>query len=509
MSAPQQPVTDDESAAILRLHHVERWPVGTIASQLGRHHDTVERVLAHGGLPVAKQVVRTRLVDSFVPFIKDTLAKYPRLRSSRLYAMVVARGYGGSKSGFRAIVSRLRPRRQAEAYLRRAVLAGEEAQVDWAHFGKITVGRAQRDLFAFVMVLSFSRLRFVHFAMRAAMPSFLRGHVEAFRFFGATPRIILYDNLKSAVIEREGDAVRFHPTLLALAGHYRFEPRACAPYRPNEKGRVERAIRDVREGFFAARSFASVEDLNAQARAWCSEIARERRVPDAKDKTVANAFTEELPRMITLPDDDFPVEERVQVRVGKTPYARFDRNDYSVPHTHVCRSLTVIATDDRIRIVDPESPTEVLADHRRSYDRDQRIEAEGHVLALVEEKRRAYQSRGFDRLFAAVPSARTMMERLADRGANLGAATTGLLQLLDRVGADVLERAVVEVIARDQLHLRAVHFEIDRIRHEAGLQPALTVPVTDELRANAQVRPHSLATYDRLHGDGGEHEGDR
>ena len=131
------------------------------------------------------------------------------------------------------------------------------------------------------------------------------------------------------------------------------------------------------------------------------------------------------------------------------------------------------------------------------------------MLALAEEKRRAHQSRGFDRLFAAVPSARTMMERLADRGANLGAATTGLLQLLDRVGADVLERAVVEVIARDQLHLRAVHFEIDRIRHEAGLQPALTVPVTDELRANAQVRPHSLATYDRLHGDGGEHEGDR
>ncbi len=79
--------------------------------------------------------------------------------------------------------------------------------------------------------------------------------------------MILYDNLKSAVLEREGDAVRFHPTMLALAGHYRFEPRACAPYRPNEKGRVERAIRDVREGFFAARTFTSLDDLNAQARA--------------------------------------------------------------------------------------------------------------------------------------------------------------------------------------------------------------------------------------------------
>src|SRR5581483_3235893 len=202
------------------------------------------------------------------------------------------------------------------------------------------------------------RLRYVHFAVRAAMPSFLRGHVEAFRFFGATPRVLLYDNLKSAVLEREGDAIRFHPTLLALAGHYRFEPRACAPYRPNEKGRVERAIRDVREGFFAGRAFASIEDLNAQARAWCHQIAKERRVPDAKDKTIVEAFCEEKLRMIELPADDFPVEERAEVRIGKTPYARFDRNDYSVPHTYVKRTLLVIASDDRVRIVDPEAPLE-------------------------------------------------------------------------------------------------------------------------------------------------------
>jgi transposase len=505
VTAPHQPVTDEESAAILRLHHVERWPVGTIATQLHRHHDTVERVLAHGGIPITKQAPRGRLVDAYVPFIEATLAKYPRLRASRLWGMVTARGYTGSKSGFRAIVSRLRPRRSAEAYLRRAVLPGEEAQVDWAHFGKITVGRAERPLFAFVMVLSFSRMRFVSFAMRAAMPSFLRGHVEAFRFFGAAPRVILYDNLKSAVLEREGDAVRFHPTLLGLAGHYRFEPRACAPYRPNEKGRVERAIRDVREGFFAARSFTSVDDLNAQARAWCLAIAGERRVPDAKERTVADAFTDELPRLVELPDDDFPVEERVVVTSGKTPYIRFDRNDYSVPHTHVCRSLTVLATHDRVRVVDPEAPLVALAEHRRSYDRDQRVEHEPHVRALVEEKRRAHQSRGFDRLFSAAPSTRAMIEKLAERGANLGGATSGLLQLLDRVGADMLERAVAEVVAGGKLELRAVHFALDRLRYEAGLLPSLTVAVTTDLRASSQVRPHALSTYDRLHAeeDGG------
>jgi hypothetical protein len=203
--------------------------------------------------------------------------------------------------------------------------------------------------------------------MRAAMPSFLRGHIEAFRYFGAVPRVILYDNLKSAVIERQGDAIRFHSTMLALAGHYRFEPRICAPYRPNEKGRVERAIRDLRDNFFAARTFSSVDDLNAQALVWCREIAQKRRVPEAKDKTLGQAFEQEQSLLIELPADDFPVEEHVEVRVGKTPYVRFDKNDYSVPHTSVQRTLRVIPTDDRVRVMDPHKPTVVLADHPRSF----------------------------------------------------------------------------------------------------------------------------------------------
>ena len=106
-------VTAEESASILRLHHAENWPPGTIATELGRHHDTIERVLAQSGLPVSKALTRARMVDPFLPFLKETLAKYPRLRASRLWSMVKQRGYLGSKSGFRAIVSRLRPRPRA------------------------------------------------------------------------------------------------------------------------------------------------------------------------------------------------------------------------------------------------------------------------------------------------------------------------------------------------------------------------------------------------------------
>ncbi len=108
---------------------------------------------------------------------------------------------------------------------------------------------------AFVMVLSWSRQIFLRFYLNQQMESFLRGHVAAFEAWQGLPRVLLYDNLKSAVLERQGDAIRFHPTLLALSAHYRFEPRPVAVARGNEKGRVERAIRYIRDNFFAGRHF--------------------------------------------------------------------------------------------------------------------------------------------------------------------------------------------------------------------------------------------------------------
>ena len=127
-------------AEILRLHHTEHWPVGTIATQLRVHHATVRRVLAQAGVPVVQKIVRPSMVEPYRAFIVETLSKYPTLRASRLYAMVRERGYPGAPDHFRALVARLRPRPAAEAYLRLRTLPGEQGQVDWAHFGKLTRG---------------------------------------------------------------------------------------------------------------------------------------------------------------------------------------------------------------------------------------------------------------------------------------------------------------------------------------------------------------------------------
>ena len=156
-------ISKELEAKILRYFHVEKWLVGTIASQLGVHHGTVDRVLSQAGFPKLQRAHRPSQLDPFLPFVRATLEQYPRLTASRLYAMVRERGYRGGEDHFRHLMLHYRPRALPEAYLRLKTLPGEQGQVDWGHFGKYRIGRAERPLMAFVLVLSWSRRPFLRF----------------------------------------------------------------------------------------------------------------------------------------------------------------------------------------------------------------------------------------------------------------------------------------------------------------------------------------------------------
>lgn len=487
-------------AKILRYHHVEKWPIGTIASQLGVHHDTVERVLSQAGLPAIKKVNQPSIVDPYRPFIEKTLAEYPCLQASRLFQMVKERGYPGQPDHFRHVIARMRPKPPAEAYMRLRTLPGEQCQVDWAHFGKLAIGRALRPLMAFIIVLSWSRKIFLRFFLDQRMSNFLTGHVEAFKVFGGCCRVILYDNLKSVVLERKGDAIRFNPTILDFAAHYHFEPRPVAPYRGNEKARAERAIRYARGSFFAARKFKDLEDLNRQATQWCMGQASDRQCPEDPDMTVREAFEQEKHHLLSLPDNPFITDDRVEAKVGKTPYVRYDKNDYSVPYDRVRRTLVVRATEHKVCILDGNA---VVAEHERSYDKGAQIENPEHLAELQRMKRKARQHRGLDRLRQVVPQSEILMTRLAERGANLGSATSSLLRLLDRYGAENLELAISEAIANNSPHPNSVSHILDRNTRVRGEAPPVSIPISDDPRVrNLTVRPHNLKNYDNLKKEG-------
>jgi len=487
-------VIDVETVARIRhLYYGEHWRVGTIAEDLGLHHETVQRALSEG--PRAPAAPRVSLFDPYVGFVREVLEQHPRLTATRLWQMLRERGCPLSVRQVRDRVRELRPSRR-EAFLRRRTFAGEEGQVDWASFGHVRIGAARRALSAFLLTLTSSRWLFLRFFLDQSLENFLRGHVYAFGDLQGVPRYCLYDNLRSAVLARYGEGVRFNPRLLELASHYHFAPRACRPGRGNEKGSVERTVRYVRDSFFAARSFTTVEDLNRQALVWRDEVGGARRWPADDRKTVAEAFEEERPQLLSLPTHPFETDLVVPVRSAKTIYVRFDLNDYSIPPSAVGRALTLSVSETTVRVLDGQSE---IARHRRSYDRHQRVEDPAHVEALLEEKRRARGSVPRARLNSAVPVAEAFLEACFQRGESVAATTEKLLLLLDDYGAAELSTAVAESLARHTPRLSSVGFLLAKRRRVAQRKTALPVDLSrrPDLR-DLYVKPHASETYDEL-----------
>ena len=490
-------IAPEQRAEIRRLYYAEHWRVGTIATTLGVHHDTVRQAIDADRFLRPGAQIRPSALDAYKPFLLATLEQYPRLRATRLYEMLRPRGYAGSVVQVRRWVRTVRPAARAEAYLRLETLPGEQAQVDWGNFGALPIGRARRVLSCFVLVLSWSRAVYARFALDQTLESFLRGHVEAFAALGGAPRTILYDNLKSVVLDRAGDHIRFHPRVLDLAGHYHFAPQPCAPYRGNEKGKVERMIQYLRHSFFAARRFSSLDDLNGQLARWIADVAHRRPLPGgARDRLVHAALAEEQPRLLPLPAHAFVCELVRPAVSGKTPYLRFDGNAYSIPHTLVRRPLTLVVSETLVRVLD--SATEV-ARHARSYDRGQRIEQPAHLAALAREKRHAHELRGRDRLRATCTYADALLDALARRGEPLAPHTTALLRLLDQYGATALDWALNEALARGAVSAPSVAHLLDQRARARRQPPPLSVVLPSDPRVrDLRVTPHPLTAYDAL-----------
>lgn len=489
-------ITPAQRTEIRRLYYGEHWKLGTIAAQLGLHRETVRDAVEKPAAAVGRGVCRPSALDPFLPFIRDTLAQYPRLRATRIHEMVRQRGYPGSAVQVRRLVKRLRPETGRTVYRRVVTLAGESAQVDWGAFGKVRIGHGARTVSGFVMVLGYSRAVAALFTLDQTLESFLRGHVEAFRALGGAARTLVYDNLRSAVLDRRGAAVQFHPRLLELAGHYHFAPQPCTPGRGNEKGKVERQIQYLRHAFFAARPFHDIDDLNRQFRRWRDETAHQRRHPDMPDRTVADAWEHEKPRLLPLPAHPFETELVRAVRSGKTPYVRFDRNLYSIPHTHVRKPLTLTASDTRVRILDQQN---VLARHRRSYDTGQTVEDPRHLEGLLAATRHANTHAARDRLRAAVPATAALFERLAERGEAPRPHAARLLALLDDYGPQELAAAVDDALRRDALGAGSITHILETRRRQRRQKPPLRITLPDRpgIR-NLDIRPHDLETYDAL-----------
>jgi transposase len=487
-------VSSEVEAEISRLFHAEHWKVGTIARQLGVHKDVIRRVLGLlSPAPPKEGQHPSPTIAPYIDFITETLQRYPQLRSTRLLDMLQERGFQGSARSLRRFVATVRPAPRREAFLRLDPIIGEQSQVDWAHVGNVPVpGGGSRALWLFVMVLSWSRAMWGEFCFDTTVHSLLRSLARAAAYFGGATRQWLFDNPKIVVLERHGDAARFHPLLLDLASAFHVQLRLCGPYRGNEKGRVERKIRFLRDRFLAARDIYNIERGNGELLAFIDEVAHKQRHPTLPKRTIADCLAEERQRLLPLPTPLPPTDLVIPVSIDKTAFARFDTNDYSVPPDHVEQMRTLVADDQTVRILDGQA---IVADHRRSWGHRQKIQNPEHRAEIVRRKQGAASSTGRDRIRAAAPEIDALIERWVDAGRNVGSMAAQTGKLLDLYGREIFQKAVAETIERGTHDPGEIGVRCEKHRRAAEQPVPIDVRLGDDV-PDRDVIPHDLGSYD-------------
>ena len=483
--------TPELTAEIVRLHFAEHWPVGTIATQLHVHADVVRHAI---GLdqPRAAAPPRGTMMDPYRGFIDETLQRYPTLRASRLFDMVRERGYVGSARTLRLYVAGVRPKPKRAAFLLVETLPGEVAQVDWAYVGKLAVPGGERALWMFVVVLAHSRAMWGEFVIDLTVHSLCRSLVRSSDAFGGVPRRWLFDNPKIVALERVGTLARFHPTLLALCGTMRVEPTVCAVRQPRDKGKVERAIRYLRDRFLAGQTIHSIDAGNQLLTRFIAEIAHVRPHPTIPQRTVGDVFIDEQPRLLTLP---VPLPETARVApiaVNTQAFIHFDTNRYSVPSEYASRVVTLCADDHKVHLLDGAN---LIAAHLRSYARRAIIELPAHRGALVAQRRRSRDLKGRDRLRAVVPEFDRIVERWEVVDQSLGHRVAQCIVTLNLYGPEVFAAAAQDLIERQLADIGALTVACEKHRklQRRAVPVALCLP---HILDDNEVMPHDLAGYD-------------
>jgi transposase len=358
---------------ILELHR-QGLSVTAIARRTGRDPKTVRKYLERGLEPPAygpRQVGRPNKLAPYLDYLRERVAAYPDLTATRLTRELREIGYTGAYTAVKRFVAAIRPNEGPKPFeVRFETPPGQQAQVDFARFVVSFTDEpgVTRIVWLFSLVLGHSRHIVARFVLHQDLQTLLRCHMAAFAAIDGVPIEILYDRMKTAVTgEDAGGHIVYNRSLIALAKHYGFLPRACRPYRAKTKGKVERPFSYIRQDFFLARSFRTLDDLNTQLQHWLDTVANVR-LHGTTQRVVSEAFAAERPELQALPATPFDALLKLERRVSHDGLVSVGGNYYSVPD-RTRRVVEVHQLPDLIRILDEGRLVAVHAvlEGRRQY----------------------------------------------------------------------------------------------------------------------------------------------
>lgn len=493
-------------AEIRRLAEIEKLTGRMIARRLHCSRHTVAAALALTQPPSRQVRHRGSLLDPYLTRINELLARYPELSAVRIREEIARgpQGYTGSTTVLRRYLRTIRPAR-GRVYQEVHYDPAQAMQVDWGECGRVQVGSTTRKVSVFVAVLCYSRLTFIEFTLSQRKAEFYRGLVNALTFFGGSPRNVIFDNLKSAVINGSGRSACFHPEFLAICGYFCLQPVPCARRDPESKGVVEAGVRYVKHNALAGRAdeLLRFEDYLALAIHWRDEIANVRLHETTHERPV-DRFQQERGLLRPLPSIPFDTDEVVPAIVSPHLRIKFDGNRYSAPPQLARQPVTIRADRDELRLL---HEGRVVARHVRSYKRGELIILPDHRLAALTLRQRPRQQALEQEFDAWGPEAREFHLHLNSRPVKTGLHLRRLLGL-----AQVYGRAEVLTAISRALELQtydAAYVEnlllAERRRRQLPT-PTLPNPKRRELIDDIELEPADPSLYDRFCQDTPEEE---
>lgn len=266
-----------------------------------------------------------------------------------------------------------------KATVRFETMPGLQGQVDWGFFEnyKVLENGESRKLYCFLMVLGYSRMRYIEFVTDMSTTTLIKCHINAFRYFDGYPEEILYDNMKQVVVKRmlKQSESKLNKQFEDFAGFYGFKPILCRPYRGQTKGKVERTVRYVRENFMLGIRYHSLADLNSQAHAWCNKINAKIH-GTTNERPIDRLADEKL-----LPLKREYIIDRINLRrVEKDCLISYAGNKYSVPAEYVGRDVTVIVLDHMLAAY---FEGKQIALHKLSYSKNSLNVNKEHYKSMI------------------------------------------------------------------------------------------------------------------------------
>lgn len=486
-------------AEIRRLSQVERLSQTQICKRLRCCHRTVKVALTMDRPPdETKRAPRGSRLDPHKPKIDTLVAKYPELSAVRVLEEIRKGpdGYTGRITVLREYLARIRPRR-GRVYQEVHYEPGQAMQVDWGHCGQIRIGGTRRNISVFVAVLCYSRLCYLEFCLSQRKAEFYRALVHALEFFRGSPKQVIFDNLKAAVLNGSGRHACLHPDFLAVCGHYYLEAVACNRRDPESKGMVEASVRYIKRNALQGRheELGSWEDYGRLAVRWRDEVANVRLHHTTRERPV-DRFERERPHLRSLPALAFDTDEMVPAVVSSHARVHFDGNRYSAPPHLSDKTVLIRANARELRVIAEGAE---VARHVRSYDRHQLILLPDHQLEALKMRRRLHARDIEDTFDALGDAARRFHLALRRQPVRTSVHLRRVLTLVRLYGRQEVMAALAKALDYQTYDAAYVETIVLQERRQRELpSPTLVRPRRIELIEETDFDEPDPAVYDRL-----------